>query len=119
MHPALSEFPSDAFYEGSLQNGVGAAERSAPGVAFPWPAPGRPLMFYAQLGQEEISPSGTSYLNRTGAILATMPACSFNRAIRSWATRSLSPSRDRRAVSKFDIQGWCRWWKGVLRMMPV
>ena len=35
MHPALSEFPSDAFYEGSLQNGVGAAERSAPGVAFP------------------------------------------------------------------------------------
>lgn len=132
MHPALSEFPSDAFYEGSLQNGVGAAERSAPGVAFPvficaslpvysiaacfcsvllrtaaclcrpakllslctpvhltgltawptsaqrtpyyyccnalqWPAPGRPMMFYTQLGQEEISPSGTSYLNRTGA----------------------------------------------------
>lgn len=24
-------------------------------------------MFYTQLGQEEISPSGTSYLNRTGA----------------------------------------------------
>jgi regulator of nonsense transcripts 1 len=67
MHPALSEFPSDAFYEGSLQNGVGAAERSAPGVAFPWPAPGRPMMFYTQLGQEEISPSGTSYLNRTEA----------------------------------------------------
>jgi hypothetical protein len=25
------------------------------------------MMFYTQLGQEEISPSGTSYLNRTGA----------------------------------------------------
>jgi len=27
MHPALSEFPSNTFYEGSLQNGVSAADR--------------------------------------------------------------------------------------------
>lgn len=27
MHPALSEFSSNTFYEGSLQNGVSAAER--------------------------------------------------------------------------------------------
>lgn len=33
MHPALSQFPSDAFYEGSLQNGVGATERAAPGTS--------------------------------------------------------------------------------------
>jgi regulator of nonsense transcripts 1 len=68
MHPCLSEFPSNSFYEGSLQNGVTMSERLHPtGAGFPWPAPDRPMMFYVQLGQEEISASGTSYLNRTGA----------------------------------------------------
>ncbi|GAB4821477.1 hypothetical protein N2152v2_008523 [Parachlorella kessleri] len=66
MHPALSEFPSNTFYEGALQNGITVAERTAEGVLFPWPTP-RPFMFYVQLGAEEISPSGTSYLNRTEA----------------------------------------------------
>ena len=43
MHPALSEFPSNMFYEGSLQNGVTEADRqllSTPGFKgkedFPW-----------------------------------------------------------------------------------
>ena len=66
MHPCLSEFPSNAFYEGSLQTGVTARERLMPGALFPWPLPERPMMFYVQLGQEEISASGSSYLNRTG-----------------------------------------------------
>jgi hypothetical protein len=30
MHPALSQFPSDTFYEGSLLNGVTAADRRCP-----------------------------------------------------------------------------------------
>lgn len=37
MHPALSEFPSNLFYEGSLQNGVFAEERRLKGVDFPFP----------------------------------------------------------------------------------
>jgi len=28
--------------------------------------PDRPMLFYCQLGAEEIAPSGTSYLNRAG-----------------------------------------------------
>eukprot|EP01025_Chloroclados_australasicus_P031642 TRINITY_DN3197_c1_g1_i1.p1 TRINITY_DN3197_c1_g1~~TRINITY_DN3197_c1_g1_i1.p1 ORF type:complete len:1086 (-),score=127.84 TRINITY_DN3197_c1_g1_i1:961-3822(-) len=67
MHPCLSEFPSNTFYEGSLQNGVTVAERSVQSPHFPWPQPTRPMMFYVQLGVEEISASGTSYLNRTEA----------------------------------------------------
>ncbi|GBG63841.1 hypothetical protein CBR_g39626 [Chara braunii] len=67
MHPALSEFPSSTFYEGSLQNGVTTHERAQTGVDFPWPVPNRPMFFYVQMGQEEISGSGTSYLNRTEA----------------------------------------------------
>ncbi|KAL6548016.1 Regulator of nonsense transcripts 1-like protein [Orobanche hederae] len=67
MHPALSEFPSNSFYEGTLQNGVTVNERQSLGIDFPWPVPNRPMFFYVQMGQEEISASGTSYLNRTEA----------------------------------------------------
>lgn len=66
MHPALSVFPSNMFYEGALQNGVCASERLH-SVGFPWPHPDTPMMFWSQLGAEEISSSGTSYLNRTEA----------------------------------------------------
>ena len=74
MHPALSEFPSNMFYEGSLQNGVTEADRqllTTPGYTgkedFPWPVPSKPMFFYSITGMEEISASGTSYLNRTEA----------------------------------------------------
>ncbi|KAG8877141.1 hypothetical protein FRB98_006858 [Tulasnella sp. 332] len=67
MHPCLSEFPSNMFYEGTLQNGVTAPERLRKHVDFPWPVPDTPMFFYQNLGQEEISSSGTSFLNRTEA----------------------------------------------------
>jgi regulator of nonsense transcripts 1 len=64
MHPCLSEFPSNMFYEGTLQNGVTAPERLRKNVDFPWPQPTTPMYFHQNLGQEEISSSGTSFLNR-------------------------------------------------------
>ncbi len=66
MHPALSEFPSNIFYEGSLQNGVTSEERQT-NNQFRWPVQDKPMFFYCSLGQEEYSSSGTSYLNRTEA----------------------------------------------------
>lgn len=73
-HPALSEFPSNMFYEGSLQNGVTETDRqllNQPDFVgkedFPWPVPKKPMFFYSISGMEEISASGTSYLNRTEA----------------------------------------------------
>ncbi|KAJ3192643.1 hypothetical protein HK101_006195 [Irineochytrium annulatum] len=65
MHPCLSEFPSNMFYEGSLQNGVTVADRLRKSVDFPWPVPETPMFFLGSFGQEEVSASGTSYLNRT------------------------------------------------------
>ena len=65
MHPCLSEFPSNTFYEGTLQNGVTVAERTQEQVPFPWPVVTKPMMFYVSSGAEELSASGTSYLNRT------------------------------------------------------
>ncbi|RXK41944.1 ATP-dependent helicase [Tremella mesenterica] len=67
MHPCLSEFPSNMFYEGSLQNGVTAPERLRKSVDFPWPVPDTPMIFHQNLGTEEISSSGTSFLNRIEA----------------------------------------------------
>ncbi|EEH39397.2 ATP-dependent helicase NAM7 [Paracoccidioides lutzii Pb01] len=67
MHPCLSEFPSNMFYDGSLQNGVTESERLLKDVDFPWPVAHNPMMFWSNLGNEEISASGTSYLNRTEA----------------------------------------------------
>lgn len=67
MHPCLSEFPSQTFYDGSLQNGVTLNERVYLGMDFPWPRSDLPLFFYNSTGAEEISVSGTSYLNRTEA----------------------------------------------------
>lgn len=66
MHPELSQFPSNFFYEGSLQNGVRADERKLK-IDFPWPQVDRPMFFLVTQGQEEIAGSGTSYLNRTEA----------------------------------------------------
>ncbi|WFC98755.1 ATP-dependent RNA helicase [Malassezia yamatoensis] len=67
MHPCLSEFPSNMFYDGALQNGVTAQERQQRHVEFAWPNPDAPMFFRQNLGQEEISGSGTSFLNRTEA----------------------------------------------------
>ncbi|KAF8380638.1 hypothetical protein HHK36_028127 [Tetracentron sinense] len=50
MHPSLSEFPSNSFYEGTLQNGVTINERQSTGIDFPWPVPNRPMFFYVQIG---------------------------------------------------------------------
>ncbi|KEZ38767.1 Regulator of nonsense transcripts 1-like protein [Scedosporium apiospermum] len=67
MHPCLSEFPSNMFYDGQLQNGVTYEQRLRKDVDFPWPVAETPMMFWANYGSEEISASGTSYLNRTEA----------------------------------------------------
>ncbi|KAJ2711106.1 ATP-dependent RNA helicase, partial [Coemansia spiralis] len=67
MHPCLSEFPSNFFYEGSLQNGVTAQERTRGDVGFPWPNPSKPMMMLACNGIEEIASNGTSYINRVEA----------------------------------------------------
>ncbi|CAO4362526.1 unnamed protein product [Caenorhabditis nigoni] len=67
MHPVLSEFPSNAFYDGSLQNGVTENDRQMKGIDWSWPTPSKPAFFWHCSGAEELSASGTSFLNRTEA----------------------------------------------------
>lgn len=68
MNPHLSEFPSNMFYEGSLQNGVTIEQRIVTNSTFPWPIHDLPMMFWSNYGREEISGNGTSYLNRIEAM---------------------------------------------------
>ncbi len=67
MHPCLSVFPSNSFYDGELQNGVGANERQLLKVKLPFPRSDRPMFFYCVDGIEEVGSTGTSYLNREEA----------------------------------------------------
>jgi hypothetical protein len=60
MHPILSEFPSNTFYEGTLQNGVTHAEREMHAIDFPWPVASKPTMFYvSQVTSTKCQLSGT------------------------------------------------------------
>lgn len=86
MHPALSEFPSNIFYEGSLQNGVTSEERIYPGLVFQWPRPNAPHFFYCSMGQEEYSASGTSFLNRT-------EAANVEKLVTQWLKNGINPSQ--------------------------
>lgn len=59
MHPILSEFPSNMFYEGSLQNGVTESDRQLchmPGYTgkndFPWPIESKPMFFWGISGSK-------------------------------------------------------------------
>jgi len=80
MHPKLSEFPSNTFYSGNLQNGVSSDERIHYSVNFNWPNPNKPMFFYHVTGLEEFSASGTSYLNRREAEFIEKTVTSFLKA---------------------------------------
>ncbi len=57
--------PCSVFYDGTLQNAVSEAERKMKGLESLWPTADKPVFFWCHSGQEEISSSGTSYLNRS------------------------------------------------------
>lgn len=71
MHPTLSEFPSNYFYEGSLLNGTNSRDRIPTRAVFPWPQPTIPMFFYNSQGDEELSDSGSSFINRFEAGLVS------------------------------------------------
>lgn len=98
MHPCLSVFPSMSFYEGSLQNGVSVTERTFTNVNFPWPVQNKPMFFYHSSGKEEISASGTSYLNRTEAAnIEKVVTCFMKAGIKPTQLGVITPYEGQRA----------------------
>lgn len=98
MHPALSRFPSDFFYEGSLQNGINSFEREMQNIDFPWPQPAKPMFFYCCQGQEEIAGSGTSYLNRSeAAYVERVTTCFLKAGVKPEQIGIITPYEGQRA----------------------
>ena len=69
MHPAIREWPSERFYNGKLEDGVSANDRTAP-VGFMWPNWDAPVAFIPVDGAESSSPDGASKQNMDEAALA-------------------------------------------------
>ena len=65
MHPKISEFISNNFYEGKLKNGVNEKDRTNCKFnnKFDWPNSNFPIIFINVEGKNKISSSGTSYIN--------------------------------------------------------
>ena len=71
MQPALAEFPSNYFYDGLLENGVSALERTPKHRPFPFPNPNIPMLFCNSEGEEEQTDSYLSYINRFEAYIVS------------------------------------------------
>ena len=65
MHPKIAEFISDIFYESKLTNGVNEKDRTKIDfdTKFNWPKKNFPIVFVNVEGKNQISASGTSYVN--------------------------------------------------------
>ena len=69
-HPAISAFPSAAFYKGRLRDAVAPSTRPLP-AGFDWPSSTTPVAFVQCDGPEEPSgPAGATYQNTTEAAAA-------------------------------------------------
>ena len=105
MHPCLSQFPSNTFYEGDLQNGVTEAERLHASVRFPWPDPNHRHMFYQHAGNEEISSSGTSYVNRQeAAAVEKIVTCFLSFGVKPEQLGVITPYEGQRAQVRSDFK---------------
>ncbi|CAG8517646.1 760_t:CDS:2 [Funneliformis mosseae] len=60
MHPGISKFPNDEFYQGRLNDGIGAVDRPLVG-GFNWPNPKVPVTFVQVSGIDEPGKGGSRY----------------------------------------------------------
>ena len=67
MHPKLAEYPSKAFYSGSLESDGSTLKRKQQFLSDFFPDPNCPALFLASFEKEELAPNGTSYFNRAEA----------------------------------------------------
>ena len=80
MHPAISQFPSEAFYRGLLRDGISPQQRVPP-AGFPWPDPSRPVAFL----ECRCDLHGASQVSNVGLLASA----GYN--IRVWSLEALPP----------------------------
>jgi regulator of nonsense transcripts 1 len=74
---------------------------------FPWPVPDKPIFFYNSIGLEEVSASGTSYLNRSEAYNVERIISSFLRSgVEGRQLGIITPYEGQRAfITNYLLQG--------------
>lgn len=63
MHPAISSFPSEAFYMKLIKDGLTRQDRQWSRPVLPWPDRNNPVMFWNVPSREENYDSAISYVN--------------------------------------------------------
>lgn len=66
MHPFISDFPRNKFYNGLLEDGIQKEDRVFKNINI-FPSSEKPVLFYSLKGKEETSFCGHSYLNQIEA----------------------------------------------------
>ena len=95
MHPCLSEFPSNMFYEGSLQNGVTMQQRLRRDVDFPWPVADSPYDVLVQSWATKRSPpleprtstAPKQPMSRRSSLASSKQVCSHKTSVSSLLMR--------------------------------
>lgn len=65
MHPFISQFSRIKFYDGLLEDGITEEDRQlSSNVTFQFPNPEKPIFFVNCKEEEQVGPTGLSYLNR-------------------------------------------------------
>ena len=120
MHPCLSEFPSNMFYDGTLQNGITHESRTRKELDFPWPVVETPMMFWRTGGNEEISPSGTSFLNRAEAQNVEKTITRFFKAgVKPSEVGVITPYEGQRSYIVSTMQNTGHYERGLYKMVEV
>jgi regulator of nonsense transcripts 1 len=110
MHPALSEFPSEAFYKHLVKDGITAAHRRWRGGDFvTWPNPEVPMFYWNVLSEEEYYESGLSYVNRheIGCIAVLLDAM-WRRGISASDIGVITPYAGQQALLIDSLPTLCR-----------
>eukprot|EP00477_Mikrocytos_mackini_P000163 GAHX01000173.1.p1 GENE.GAHX01000173.1~~GAHX01000173.1.p1 ORF type:complete len:591 (-),score=111.57 GAHX01000173.1:114-1886(-) len=92
MHPEIINYSNNAFYRGILESGVSARERTMASLKTFFPNSDMLIFFKTCFKAEEISPNGTSYLNRKEAkIVLDMVNDLLNRGMRAESIGIITP----------------------------
>lgn len=110
MHPGLSEFPSKAFYQGFLKDGVTAEQRTWPQPFVKWPNPDIPMFFWnIKHAQEEYYENGLSYVNRheAGCISVLLDAM-WKNGVKASDIGVITPYAGQQALLIDTLPSMCR-----------
>jgi regulator of nonsense transcripts 1 len=108
MHPAISEFPSEAFYGKLISDGITEEDRVWGTSTIPWPRPDWPLMFWNVDSKEEYYESASSFMNSSEAGYVAQLLSAFKDAgVDGWDIGIITPYAGQQSHLIEALPGLC------------